>query len=68
MADVAVAEVVAAAGQVPVVAVALRADKVVVAGAATGRVAHAAAVGAVKAKVETVTADAEMVAASSSRT
>jgi hypothetical protein len=64
-ADVAVAEVAAVAGQVPVVAVALQADKVV-AGAATGPVAHAVA--AARARVATVTAGAATVAASSSRT
>ena len=67
-ADVAVAAVVAAAGQVPAVAVARPVDRVV-ADAATGREADAAAdAAAVRARVATVTADGETVAASSSRT
>jgi hypothetical protein len=66
--DVAVAAVAAEADRVPVVAVVLRvADKGVARGAKVARAA-VAAVDVARAKAETVTADAEMVEASSSRT
>jgi hypothetical protein len=68
--DVAVAVVAAEADRVPVVAVVLRvADKggAVARGAKVARAA-VAAVDVARAKAETVTADAEMVEASSSRT
>jgi hypothetical protein len=72
LADVAVVAVAAEADLVPVVDVALRVADKVGAVARGAKVAHAAvavaAVDVARAKAETVTADAEMVEASSSRT